>query len=232
MTKIADAIQLFNCPGPKPNGLQATEEGLWVIDQGNNYAYLLDWESGSTIKSFETETDKSSGITVDDEGNLWVASTYNCKIYKIDSSSGTTIDIFESPGQGMNAPREHEAEKYQNTGDHGLEWREGNLYVASPPSQYIHVMDPINWIEKSRTKVPGYRVHGVAWAEEKDKIWVADTAMGVVSKIRLSDGRVYDAFRVPHPVQVHGMTIRDNVLWYCDDRRPIGILNVSKVPDF
>ena len=32
MTKIADAIQLFNCPGPKPNGLQATEEGLWVID--------------------------------------------------------------------------------------------------------------------------------------------------------------------------------------------------------
>ena len=51
MTKIADAIQLFNCPGPKPNGLQATEKGLWVIDQGNNYAYLLDWESGSTIKS-------------------------------------------------------------------------------------------------------------------------------------------------------------------------------------
>ncbi|GIS30659.1 MAG: hypothetical protein Ct9H90mP2_10420 [Dehalococcoidia bacterium] len=47
--------------------------------------------------------------------------------------------------------------------------------------------------------------------EEKDKIWVA-IRMGVVSKIRLSDGRVYDAFRVPHPVQVHGMTIRDNVL--------------------
>ena len=56
--------------------------------------------------------------------------------------------------------------------------------------------------------------------------------MGVVSKIRVSDGRVYDAFRVPHPVQVHGMTIRDNVLWYCDDRRPIGILNVSMEPDF
>ena len=42
MTKIADPVQLFNCPGPKPNGLQATKDGLWVIDQGNNYAYLLD----------------------------------------------------------------------------------------------------------------------------------------------------------------------------------------------
>ena len=109
MTKIADPVQLFNCPGPKPNGLQATEDGLWVIDQGNNYAYLLDWKDGNTLKSFETETDKSSGITVDDEGNIWVASTYNCKIYKIDSSSGETIDILESPGQGMNATREHES---------------------------------------------------------------------------------------------------------------------------
>ncbi len=101
MTKIADAIQLFNCPGPKPNGLQATGEGLWVIDQGNNFVYLLDWNDGRTIKSFETDTDKSSGITVDDKGNLWVASTYNCKIYKIDCKSGKTIKVFDSPGQGM-----------------------------------------------------------------------------------------------------------------------------------
>ena len=55
MTKIADPVQLFNCPGPKPNGLQATKDGLWVIDQGNNYAYLLDWKDGNTLKSFETE---------------------------------------------------------------------------------------------------------------------------------------------------------------------------------
>ncbi len=63
-------------------------------------------------------------------------------------------------------------------------------------------------------------------------MWVADTAMGVVSRIRLSDSRVYDAFRVPGSVEVHGMTIKDNILWYCDDRRPIGTLNVDMKPDF
>ena len=42
---------------------------------------------------------------------------------------------------------------------------------------------------------------------------------GYVTRIRLSDGRVYDSFRVPHPVQIHGMTIKDNVIWYCDDRK-------------
>ena len=132
----------------------------------------------------------------------------------------------------MNATREHDSENYQNTGDHGLEWKEGLLYVASPPSQYIHVMDPKSWKEISRTKVPGYRVHGIAWSEEEGNIWVADTAMGIVARIRLSDSRIYDSFRVPHPVQVHGMTIKDNTLWYCDDRKPIGILDVSMEPDF
>ena len=54
----------------------------------------------------------------------------------------------------MNATREHESNKYQNTGDHGLEWKNGLLYVASPPSQYIHVIDPYKWVEKM-AKLPG-----------------------------------------------------------------------------
>ena len=229
--KIACPIQTMISPGPKPNGLQATKEGLWVIDQGDSRVYLLNWISGDVITEFQTETDRSSGITIDDEGNIWIASTYNCKIYKVDRNSGKTLDIFESPGSGINATREHYNDS-NKTGDHGLEWLDGKLYVASPPSQFIHVMNPIKWSEISRTKVPGFRVHGIAWAEEKGTMWVADTAMGVVSRIRLSDSRVYDAFRVPGSVEVHGMTIKDNILWYCDDRRPIGTLNVDMKPDF
>jgi hypothetical protein len=34
------------------------------------------------------------------------------------------------------------------------------------------------------------------------------------------------------PVQVHGMTIRDDRLWYADDRGPIGFLDVSMDPNF
>ena len=56
--------------------------------------------------------------------------------------------------------------------------------------------------------------------------------MGIVSRIRLSDSRIYDVFRVPDTVEVHGMTIKDNILWYCDDRRPIGTLIVDMNPDF
>ncbi len=229
--KVASPIQMMISPGPKPNGLQASKEGLWVIDQGDSRVHLLDWSTGSILKEIHTDTDRSSGITIDNEGNIWIASTYNCKIYKISQDSGKTIEIYDSPGAGINATRES-IENSEKTGDHGLEWKNGKLYIASPPSQYIHEMDSKNWIELNRTKVPGFRVHGIAWAEEEGTIWAADTAMGVVSRIRLSDSRIYDVFRVPDAVEVHGMTIKDNVLWYCDDRRPIGTLIVDMNPDF
>ena len=227
--RYAFPIQLMVSPGPKPNGLQASEDGLWVIDQGNAKVHLLDWESGKIIKELQTATDRSSGITLDPEGNIWIASTYDCTIHKVDSNTGRTIQMYDSPGAGINATREafSEVEKLTPTGDHGLEWKDDLLFIASPPSQYIHIMDPQKWKEVDRVKVPGFRVHGLAWAQEEGMIWAADTAMGVISKIRLSDARVYDAFRVPENVEVHGMTIKNNELWYCDDRRPIGTLNVD-----
>ena len=85
MTKIADAIQLFNCPGPKPNGLQATEKGLWVIDQGNNYAYLLDWESGSTIKSFFINISAALRVSIG-SGNKYFLSGITSNLTKLFSS--------------------------------------------------------------------------------------------------------------------------------------------------
>ena len=63
-------------------------------------------------------------------------------------------------------------------------------------------------------------------------MWVSDTSFGIICRQRIEDGRTYDVFRVPHPVQIHGMTIKDNRLWYADDRGPIGWLSVSMEPDF
>jgi hypothetical protein len=51
-------------------------------------------------------------------------------------------------------------------------------------------------------------------------------------RLRVEDSRCYDVFRVLDPVQVHGMTIRNNKIWYCDDRGPIGFFDVDMVPDF
>ncbi|MCH8224097.1 MAG: hypothetical protein IH868_11870, partial [Chloroflexi bacterium] len=179
--KIADAIQTYMAPGPKPNGLQAAEDGLWMIDQGNDHIYKVDWKTGETLLEAPTDTKASSGITLGG-GHVWVASTGSNEIFAVDPETGQTVEKYESPGAGVNATHEHRGpgEKKPVTGDHGLEWKDGHIYIASPPSQYIHVMDVSNWKEVHRFKAPGYRVHGIAWAKEEGCMWMADTSAGTI----------------------------------------------------
>src|SRR5215469_10792107 len=92
----------FKSPdGSKPNGLQATKDGLWIIDQAErNRAFLVSYSNGKVLRSFETETDRSSGITYD-EGTLWIGSTYSREIVHCDALTGKTLDRHFTPGAGV-----------------------------------------------------------------------------------------------------------------------------------
>jgi streptogramin lyase len=211
--KIAKVEKRFKSPGPQPNGLQATADGLWCIDQVDNKVYLQDYATGKVLFAADTDTVHSSGITFGG-GYMWIASTYERKIAKLDPATGKTVAKYDSPGNGIVAWREG-APDAGPTGAHGLEWRDGKLYVAAPPSQLIHVMDPESWQEVHSFRAPGLRVHGLAWGE-KGRLWVADTSNGTVSLLGTEDGRVYEVIRVEAPAEVHGLTIHEGVLWYCD----------------
>lgn len=222
--RTAQIDRRFQSPGPQPNGLQAAADGLWCIDQANNRVYRLDWETGSVLFEAQTDTVHSSGITLGG-GYLWIASTYELMIAKLDPATGKTVAKYDTPGAGLVSWREA-AENPETTGAHGLEWQDGKLYVAAPPSQMIHVVDADGWEEVNRFRAPGLRVHGLAWGED-ERLWVADTSSGTVSLLDTADGRVYEVIRVSAPVEVHGMTMRQGVLWYCDAAtRDIGRLPV------
>jgi sugar lactone lactonase YvrE len=93
---------VFKSPnGSQPNGLQATPEGLWIIDQAaGNKAYLVAYDDGRVLRSFETETDRSSGITFEN-GTLWIGSTYSREIVHCDAATGKTISRNFTPGAGV-----------------------------------------------------------------------------------------------------------------------------------
>ena len=92
---------VFNSPATKPNGLQATRDGLWIIDQGpGNQAHLVAYKTGKVIKGFETETESSSGITFDGE-TLWIGSTYSREIVRCNASTGKAIERHFTPGAGV-----------------------------------------------------------------------------------------------------------------------------------
>jgi hypothetical protein len=99
--KVGKVEIVFKSPGPQPNGLQATKDGLWIIDQGaGNRAYLVSYEDGKVLRSFETETDKSSGITYDGEA-LWIGSTYSREIVRTSALTGKAIERHFTPGAGV-----------------------------------------------------------------------------------------------------------------------------------
>ena len=99
--KVGKVEIVFKSPGPQPNGLQATKDGLWIIDQGaGSKAYLVSYDDGKVLRSFETETDKSSGITFDGEA-LWIGSTYSREIVRTDAMTGKAIERHFTPGAGV-----------------------------------------------------------------------------------------------------------------------------------
>ncbi len=100
--KVGKVEIVFRSPaGSQPNGLQATTEGLWIIDQAvGNKAYLVTYEAGKVLRSFETETDRSSGLTFEG-GTLWIGSTYSREIVHCDAVTGKTINRYFTPGAGV-----------------------------------------------------------------------------------------------------------------------------------
>lgn len=222
---------VFDSPGPKPNGLQATDDGLWILDQGDNHAYLVAYDSGKVLRDVATETKAGSGITFDGSA-IWTASTYSREILKIDPHSGKTLARFDSPGSGVVAwttgrrsplappakpvvapspPRSRNA-----TGAHGMEWRDGRLWVSNPPSQMIYRIDPAEFRVEKQFATAGDRPHGLGW--EGKWLWCAESNLNAFFRFDPASGE-YDAkiqLADSDPLP-HGMTIRDGWMWYCDD---------------
>ena len=231
---------VFKSPGPKPNGLQATASGLWIMDQGDNRVYLVDYKDGKVLRAFDTEADRASGITFDGEA-LWLASTYNREIIRCDAMTGKTISKHFTPGAGViyqmvgdppgrssplavranSAPGQRQSQgpgssPSLGTGAHGLEWKDGKLWVAVPPSRTIYRLDPKTWVVELKFATAGNRPHGIGWEEKW--LWCTDSNLNAFFKHDPVSGEIVEKIQLadsdPLP---HGMTIWGGRMWYCDD---------------
>jgi streptogramin lyase len=192
----------FDTPGPQPNGMQATAEGLWILDQITNELHLVSY-SGDVLKTLATDSDKGSGVT--DSGDaLWLASTYSCEILKIDRETGKTLARWPSPD-------------HSKTGSHGLEWRDGKLWIANPPSATIYQVEVSNGDLRviHTIPAPGNRPHGLAW--DGDDLLCVETNHRAIFRLNPQTGEQLERIEIPEPhPEPHGMTIWQGNFWYCD----------------
>ena len=102
-TRHASRIErLYATPHGKPNALDITDEGLWVMDQDpGNWASVLNPETGNLIREFKCANVRAaSGICVDEDG-VWVGSTYNRLIVLNNPQNGDLIANYPTPGAGL-----------------------------------------------------------------------------------------------------------------------------------
>ena len=198
---MVDVTHEFDAPGPQPNGMQATADGIWFLDQKTNQAALVSF-AGETIKTLDTASDRGSGITCAGS-DLWLASTYDRKILRVDSETGETLGRFDTPGAVA-------------TGAHGLEVRDGCLWMAVPPSATIYQVEPDRGFEVAHSiPAPGDRPHGIAW--EGPDLWCVETDHRALYRLNTQDGSILDKIEIPaDDPEPHGMTTWDGVFWYCD----------------
>jgi streptogramin lyase len=192
---------IFEAPGPQPNGMQATSEGLWILDQNTNELHLVSYE-GKILKTLVTASDRGSGIT-DDGAALWLASTYSREILKIDRETGATLAIFSTPGAGK-------------TGAHGLEFHQGKLWLAVPPSATLYQVDVENGFNLLHSiPAPGDRSHGIAW--NGDDLWCVETNQRAIYQLDPETGSILAKVEIPESYpEPHGMTLWEGYFWYCD----------------
>lgn len=205
----------WQTPGPQPNGLQATDMGVWVIDQEDLNVYLLDWEDGRIVWRFPTATHHSSGITFDGE-TVWVASTFVPIALFRYRPDGTELKRLPTPGAGK-------------SGAHGLEWIDGTLWVTVPPAATTYQLDPESGAILRQFPAPGNRPHGLAW--DGELLWVAETNHRTITGYTL-DGEARRVLAMqPGPAEgpdPHGLTYYNGTLWYCDAAtRLVGVITAA-----
>ena len=207
MPKIED---LWLTPCTRPNGLQAADDGLWVISADDEARLQkLDYETGEAMLDVTTDTYRSSGLTCAGE-QVWVASTHNSRLYKL-TQDGATIEYREPPGTGLHDPRD-KGPSYNRP--HGMEWLGGTMWVAIKPALRLYLLDSETLEVRHSIPTPGAAPHGIAW--DGETLWCADRAMQKIHRLDPSTGEIHDEIHVPDP-ELHGLTMHEGALWFCCD---------------
>ena len=204
MRKTGKVEIAFKSPGPQPNGLQATKDGLWIIDQSaGSKVYLIDYADGRVLRSFETDTVRPSGITFDGEA-LWIGSTFSYENVRCNATTGAVIERRATPGSIMytmagDAPQR----RSPLAGGPLAQPRPGQADAAEPPLARL-------------TQAPSNRLQGAHGQEWRDGyLWTTSTSARSIYQIEPRSWIVQKIFRTPGN-RPHGLAFEGRYLWHGD----------------
>jgi sugar lactone lactonase YvrE len=207
--KTADAEIAFKSPGAVPNGLQATKDGLWIVDQGpGSKVHLVTYEDGRVLRSFETETVRPSGITFDGEA-LWIGSTFSYENVRVNATTGATLERRPTPGCTV----------YNQVGDPAFRRSPiaGTPMAQPRPPAAAGSEQPAGARQSPRLAQPPNTAfqgaHGQEWRD--GKLWTTSTSSRSIYCINPKTWVVEKRFDTPGN-RPHGLAWEGRYLWHGD----------------
>jgi streptogramin lyase len=201
---------VFNSPGQQPNGLQATKDGLWIMDQGpGNRAHLVDYKKGDVIRGFETETESSSGITHDGT-SLWIGSTYSREIVRCDDKTGKAIERHFTPGAGVIYKMVGDPPARSSPVPDSMRQRR-----ATPPPPKPDAPKRVGGFQMGQadSRAPGTGAHGQEWRD--GKLWFSVPPSREVYRVDPKTWTVETKFSTAGN-RPHGIGWEGKYLWVTD----------------
>src|SRR5436190_1497316 len=210
----------------QPNDMQFAPNGeLWILDQKDpNTVFTIDAKTGKVLSSVVTESIHGSGITYGD--NAWFITstkvvTGKPSTLKVDPKTGKTLKKWETPGWGIYGAyltRERKpGELPLESGGHGVKWAgKGQYWLATPAGGKLYLINAEAGTVARSIQAPTIRTHGIAL--EGDHIWCVGSDEAEIYKLQKSDGAIVAKIVLDkaNDPSVHGLDIKDGVLWYCD----------------
>lgn len=210
----------------EPNDMQFAANGdLWILDQVDpNKVFTVNAKTGAVLASVGTESIHGSGITYGD-GAWFITSTKvktgNPSTLKVDPRTGKTLKKWETPGWGIYGAYTTRVPKPGDlplaSGGHGVKWAGKDQYwMAVPASGKVFLMNAEAGTVARSIQAPTIRTHGIAL--DGEHIWCVGSDEAEIYKLRMSDGAIVGriALDKANDPSVHGLDIKDGVLWYCD----------------
>ena len=214
--------KLFRSPYSVPNGLQVTDEGVWIADQITDRVALVELTESSDygvtkhIRDVPTESSNTSGLAyggdtlwlaANGSGNMWrqvrPTDANEGEILKVDPQTGKTLQRYKIPDGG---------------GTHGLEYDNyeyGYVWIETLKNKVLHKVRISDWSVQHTIPLPYDRAHGVVRVE--DGIWVVHTSDRLIIKLDIEDGSKLDEIHVSNEYpEPHGLSLSGDDLLYCD----------------
>jgi len=205
----------------EPNAMQFTPAGtLLVLDQVDpNKVFEINPADGKVLREVQTESIHGSGITIGDGGAWWITSTKALNgppvTLKVDPQTGKTIKKWVTPGWGYYGAVT--AERGSPSGGHDVKWAgNGRYWMAVPASGRIFLVQGETGAIVRSIPAPVLRTHGLAI--DGNYLWSVASDYAQIQKLDSRDGKIVGKIQLDKAgdPQVHGLELKDGVLWYCD----------------